>query len=83
MSPGLDEEVEFRRELGERLFEARKHTGLSQGRVAERLGVPRTAVSLVERGMRKVDALELSILADLYGQSMDALAGRAPAQPPA
>ncbi len=75
MYPAYD--IQFRRDMGERLFKARKHAGLSQAKVAHLLGIPRTAVSLVERGTRKVDAMELSILAELYGYSMDALAGRA------
>ena len=52
--------------LGERLREAREYVGLTQDEVAKRLGVPRSALSNIEAGQRKVDALELRTLAMLY-----------------
>lgn len=55
-----------RARLGERLREAREYVGLTQDEVAKRLGVPRTALSNIEAGQRKVDALELITLAKLY-----------------
>lgn len=55
-----------KRLLAERLREAREYVGLSQEEVAKHLGVPRTAVTNMEMGQRKVDALELKKLAGLY-----------------
>ncbi len=55
-----------RKKLGERLREAREYLGLSQDQVAAFLGIPRSALSLMETGRRKVDALELKKLAGLY-----------------
>ena len=55
-----------RKTLGERLREAREYLGFSQEEVATFLGVPRSALSLMETGQRKVDALELKKLAGLY-----------------
>lgn len=55
-----------RKELGERLREAREYLGFSQDQVATFLGVSRSALSLIETGQRKVDALELKKLAGLY-----------------
>jgi transcriptional regulator with XRE-family HTH domain len=55
-----------RKTLGERLREAREYLGFSQEEVATFLGVPRSALSLMETGQRKVDALELKKLAALY-----------------
>jgi transcriptional regulator with XRE-family HTH domain len=55
-----------RKTLGERLREAREYLGFSQEEVARFLGVPRSALSLMETGQRKVDALELKKLAGLY-----------------
>ena len=55
-----------RRILSERLREAREYLGFSQEEVAGYLDVPRSALSLMERGRRKVDALELKKLAGLY-----------------
>ena len=57
---------EGRARLGERLREGREYVGLTQDDVAKRLGVPRTALSNIEAGQRKVDALELITLARLY-----------------
>jgi len=55
-----------RKSLGARLREAREYLGLSQDEVAKGVGVPRSAISLIENGQRKVDALELKKLAELY-----------------
>jgi transcriptional regulator with XRE-family HTH domain len=55
-----------RKALGERLREAREYLGFSQDQVATFLGVSRSALSLMETGQRKVDALELKKLAGLY-----------------
>jgi transcriptional regulator with XRE-family HTH domain len=55
-----------RNRLGELLREAREYLELSQDEVAKQMNLPRTAVSLVESGQRKVDALELKQFAQLY-----------------
>jgi transcriptional regulator with XRE-family HTH domain len=52
--------------LGQRLKEVREYLNLSQQYVADRTGIPRSAVSDVERAVRKVDSLELKKLAGLY-----------------
>lgn len=62
-----DDETE-RRRLGERLRESRKYVGLSQEEVAAFLKLPRTALTDIENGLRKVEALELKRLAELYRQ---------------
>lgn len=59
-----------RRRLGEKLRQAREYVGFSQDEVANFLRVPRTAVTNMESGQRKVDALELKRLAELYRQPM-------------
>lgn len=64
-----------RRALGERLREAREYLGFSQDQVATYLGVPRSAVSLMEAGQRKVDAIELKRLSKLYKRTTGYLAG--------
>jgi transcriptional regulator with XRE-family HTH domain len=64
-----------RAELGLRLREAREYRGFSQDDVARQLGVPRSAVSLMESGTRRVEVLELSRLAKLYNCSMAELTG--------
>lgn len=60
-----EEECEWA-ELGRRLRGAREYLNLSQQFVADRTGIPRSAVSDIERGVRKVDSLELRKLARLY-----------------
>jgi transcriptional regulator with XRE-family HTH domain len=52
--------------LGERLKKTREYLGMSQQYVAHNTGIPRTAVSDIERGNRRVDSLELKKLAKLY-----------------
>lgn len=57
-----------RRSLGGRLREARKYLGLKQDEVAAYLKIPRTALTDIENGQRRVEALELTRLAKLYRQ---------------
>ncbi len=67
-----------RKSLGERLREAREYLGFSQEEVATFLGVPRSALSLMETGQRKVDALELKKLAGLYKRPVAYFTGDEP-----
>jgi len=55
-----------RAEMAQRLKEAREYLELSQDEVARDLGIPRSAISLMESGQRGIDALELQRLAKLY-----------------
>ncbi len=52
--------------LAERLRAVREYLGLSQEFVASQTGLSRAAVSAIENGRRKVEALELEALAALY-----------------
>jgi transcriptional regulator with XRE-family HTH domain len=61
--------------LADRLREAREYLGFSQDEVAKSLNVSRSAVSLIESGQRKVEALELQALAKLYKRTVASLAG--------
>lgn len=56
-------------QLGTRLRAARDRRGLSQQAVADALGLPRTAITNIETGARAVSTLEITKLADLYGQA--------------
>ncbi len=56
--------------LGEKLRKQREYLGFSQDEVADSVGMPRSAVSLVENGQRKVEALELKRFARLYEKSI-------------
>jgi transcriptional regulator with XRE-family HTH domain len=57
-----------RRRLGDRLREARKYLGLKQEEVATYLKIPRTALTDIESGQRRVEVIELTRLAKLYRQ---------------
>ncbi len=70
-----------RKLLGERLREAREYLGFSQEEVATFLGVPRSALSLIETGQRKVDALELKKLAGLYKRPVSHFTGEKAEEP--
>ena len=59
-----------RRRLGDRLREARKYLGLKQEEVAAYLKIPWTALTDIENGQRRVEAIELTRLARLYRQSV-------------
>jgi transcriptional regulator with XRE-family HTH domain len=70
-----DDKDDDRKTLGDRLREAREYLGFSQDQVATFLGVSRSALSLMESGQRKVDALELKKLASLYKRSVGYFTG--------
>ncbi|MCY3859238.1 MAG: XRE family transcriptional regulator [Gammaproteobacteria bacterium] len=59
--------------VGHRLRQAREAVGLSQKAVANKIGVPRTAITQIEQGNRKISTLELSMLANLYRRGVTAL----------
>jgi DNA-binding XRE family transcriptional regulator len=52
----MSSELTERQALGERLRQARDYIGLSQEEVARLLQVPRTAVTGMESGQRRVEA---------------------------
>lgn len=66
---------DHRAALGERLRIAREYVGLSQEEVAKHLGIPRSALSNVEAGQRKLDTLELTKLAKLYQRPITWITG--------
>ena len=53
--------------LGRVLVKARERQGLKQAEVAERLGVPASYLSKVEKGTRRLDAIELLHIAEAIG----------------
>jgi transcriptional regulator with XRE-family HTH domain len=70
-----ESDEEERRRLGDRLREARKYLGLKQEEVASYLKIPRTALTDIENGQRRVEAIELARLARLYRQPVGYFAG--------
>ena len=65
-------------QLTRRLREAREFTNLSQQFVAEQTGIPRSAISDIERGARRVESIELKRLAALYRMPVDYFLGNEP-----
>lgn len=72
--PGADD----RKALGEKLREAREYLGFSQEEIAASVGISRSALSLIESGQRKVEALELKKLAALYKRPVGHFTGEEP-----
>ena len=70
-----------RQTLGERLRLAREYVGLKQEDVARHLGIPRSALSHMEAGQRKVDALELTRMARLYQRPISWFTGEEASTP--
>lgn len=56
--------------LGERILRAREKAGLSQGDLAERIGLTQSAISRIESGERSVESLELAKLAKALSVSV-------------
>ncbi len=73
--PTREDDENARRRLGERLREARKYLGLKQEEVAAYLKIGRTALTDIESGQRRVEAIELIRLAQLYRQSVGYFTG--------
>jgi transcriptional regulator with XRE-family HTH domain len=65
-------------ELARKLREAREYVNLSQQFVAEQTGIPRSAISDIERGTRRVESLELKRLAELYRMPVEFFFGTDP-----
>lgn len=57
-------------ELGRRIRQARESCGMTQDEVAEKLGVSRPVIVLIEQGKRPVSGLELQTLAYLFARDM-------------
>lgn len=73
-TPPTDDKSE-RARLGDRLRDARNYLGLTQEEVAAYLNIQRTALTDIEGGRRRVEALELARLAKLYRQPVSYFTG--------
>lgn len=65
------EPIKTQKQLGARLAEARRSAGLTQEQLAQRIGLDRSAVSRVESGTRRIDAIELVALANVVSLPLD------------
>lgn len=62
-------------QIGDRLRQARRQHGLTQGQVAALLGLNRTAYTHYENGVNMPDVLTLVRLAEVYGVSLQEFLG--------
>jgi len=69
-----DDEVFFK-QLGKRIAELRKDTGLTQVQLAEILNISQQHMASFEAGRRKVTTSDIPVLAQLFGVSTDDLLG--------
>lgn len=61
--------------LAARLKEMREYLKISQEEVAQMLKIPRSAISLIESGERRVEAVELKRFAEIYQCPLEHLTG--------
>jgi transcriptional regulator with XRE-family HTH domain len=54
----------------ELLIEVRQRTGLTQTQLGQRLSFDQPAISKIERGERRVDVIELKMICDRLGMSL-------------
>lgn len=66
--------------LGARLKAARTDAGFSQEQIAAAIGVPRSAISMIESGERSLASSELGRLAQVYGWAPETLLFDQPSQ---
>lgn len=62
--------VEYQKVL-KKLKEARAEAGFTQAEISQKLRKPQSYISKIERGERRIDVAELSILAKIYKKSLD------------
>lgn len=73
---GYDPDKEGKFELADRLYDLRIKKNMTQGEIAYSIGVARTTCAGYETGQNEPDLKTLVKIADLYGVSLDYLAGR-------
>jgi Zn-dependent peptidase ImmA (M78 family)/DNA-binding XRE family transcriptional regulator len=57
--------IKSKREFGGRIADARSAAGFTQGDLASKMGVDRTAITKIESGDRRVDSFELARIAEI------------------
>lgn len=58
------------KDMMQKLLKARKESGLKQIEVAKKLGKPQSYVSKIEKGERRMDIVELKMLAKIYNKKI-------------
>lgn len=59
------------KDVTQKLLKARNESGLRQIDVAKKLGKPQSYVSKIEKGERRMDIIELKILAKIYNKNIN------------
>lgn len=70
-----EDDKAFFEQLGQRIANLRKTQNMTQGQLAEHLGISQQHMASFEKGIRKVPASMLPVLAQLFGISVDELVG--------
>jgi transcriptional regulator with XRE-family HTH domain len=70
--------IETREVMYKRIRALRKREHYTQFDMAERLGISRRTYANYERGIHAMPVEALVVIADLFGTSLDYLAGRTP-----
>jgi transcriptional regulator with XRE-family HTH domain len=70
-----EDDKAFFAELGHSIARLRKAQNMTQGQLAEFLGISQQHMASFEKGIRKVPASMLPMLAQLFGISVDELVG--------
>ena len=60
-----------RKDLSKKLKLARIESGLKQEEIAELMNLPISGISVIEKGTRKVDVLELIKFAEFYSKPIE------------
>lgn len=59
--------------LNDKIRKVRREKDISQALLAEKIGLNQTQLSKIEKGIRKVDAIELKKIADALGVNINEL----------
>jgi transcriptional regulator with XRE-family HTH domain len=70
-----EDDKTFFQALGQQIANLRKEHNMTQGHLAEYLGISQQHMASFEKGIRKVPASMLPTLAQLFGVSVDKLIG--------
>lgn len=70
-----EDDKAFFEQLGQRIANLRKTQNMTQGQLADHLGISQQHMASFEKGIRKVPASMLPVLAQLFGISVDELVG--------
>lgn len=66
-------EINDKKEMGTLIKKYREEFEYSQEKLAEKMGLPRSAISLIESGKREVSSSELALFAKIFDLSIDEL----------